>query len=579
MKQTRIWILSLLLMLPGCGAEPPTGPFNILLISIDTLRQDHVGCYDYDRETTPNLDELARQGTVFENAVSTSCWTLPAHASLLTGLYPAFHGLQDDGAKLPEGIPTVAGQLSQLDYFTLAVVSHVYVSSEFGLERGFELFDDSLIEGGEEIPIAAEVVTRTLEQMAGIPAGPFFCFVHFYDPHWDYSPPPPFDTKFTDPGYDGPIDGTLNSLMPYLAGGRPMPRADLQRAIDLYDGEIAYVDAEIGRMLDGLRAQGRLENTVVIVTSDHGEEFREHGRLGHQKSLFWEQLRVPLIVAGHPDFPAGQRRDDLVSLVDVPPLLTELTGAEPLPVVQGTSLLEREIPRDRIVFAESIRFGNEMRAARQLGHKAIHNLQGDMRFFFDLAKDPREMRPLRLDPTDGKLSAALADYAMVADSGWHLKVISLTTDPLHCRGTLRTTGRFLSPRRYFSAHLQKPSEASFREFGLSEDQQELTFDLDLTYLMGEFTFTTEPPDAPVTFEIEVESEGRRPGVFLGAGTPVPGGETIELVRSDPRLTGLPRDYVKAPPGCYIRSVVAPVEAGERVNLSRKAIEQLEALGY
>ncbi|MHC4064399.1 MAG: sulfatase [Planctomycetota bacterium] len=551
----------------------------MLLISVDTLRRDHLGCYGYRRATSPNIDELARGGVVFENAVSTCSWTLPAHASMLTGLYPAFHGLQDDGTKLASSVPTLAEGFTKLGYHTVGVVSHVYVSREFGLERGFHTFDDSLIEAGATNPIAEQIVDRFLSVMNEAPPGRFFAFVHFFDPHWDYTPPPPFNTRFTDPAYAGPVDGTLPSMLKYLHGSRPMPEADRQQAIALYDGEIAYVDEQIGRLIRALEDQGRLENTLIAITSDHGEEFKEHGRLGHGKTLFAEQLRAPLIVAGHSAFPARSRRSELLSLIDLGPTLLDLAGGDYLRNVQGVALLGAAGRPDRVVFAESVRFGNEMRTARTSRYKLIHYLQGDYRHLYDLRSDPWERRPLGPDPTGGGLSSALADYAATADSGWHLKLISLTPAELRCRATMNTTGRFVSPRRYFSANLSGPSKARFSTFELSPDGKTLTIEVLVAVLMGEVTFETDPPEAPVTFRVQVDSASEGAGVFLGNAARIPNGDPITLVQSDPRLAGLPKDYTKAAPGCYIRAVIGPTVSAPKTNLSDDALERLRSLGY
>jgi len=581
---------------PGCvRSRQAAGPPNILLISIDTLRRDHLGCYGYRRATTPCIDKLARRGVLYERPNSTSSWTLPAHTSLLTGLYPAFHGVQDDGVSLPEEIPTLAGNLKSDGYRTLAVVSHLYVSSRFGLNRGFDVFDDELIDGGVRNPVAAEVVDRALARMPSAEsAEPWFAFLHFFDPHWDYSPPPPFDRRFTVPSYRGPIDGTMRSMTPYLVPGRRMGAADLQHLIDLYDGEIAYVDAQIGRLLDELDSRHLLENTVIVLTGDHGEEFKEHGLLGHGQTLYAEQLRVPLIIAGPTGLPEGAHSRETVSLVDLAPTLLALAGAEPLPETAGVSLLKREQLPDRVVFSESIRFGNEMRCARVGPYKMIHYLQGDRRFFFDLRADPGEQRPLPGDPSDAELSEALGEYALAADGGWHLKLISLSGRPLECRGVLRTTGRFVDPRRYFSGNLRGPSEAVFSDFRLDESGSELTFDVNLRKLMGEITFETEPADAPVVFDVEVEEEGesagvgadfvgldgelRDPGLYLGKGTPLPEGEPVKLTSDDSRAKGVPDDYLRASDGCYIRAV-PQAQARPLPELAPEARARLRSLGY
>ncbi|MCP4249514.1 MAG: sulfatase-like hydrolase/transferase, partial [bacterium] len=213
-------------------------------------------------------------GAVFEGVISTSSWTLPAHASMLTGRLPASHRLQDDGTRLPDGVPTLAEGLTAAGYRTMAVVSHVYVSSVFGLDRGFDHFDESLTHGGTTNPRAAEVVDRALAWIGEDRSQPWFLFVHLFDPHTDYDPPPPFRARFTDAGYRGPVDGTLDSLKPLMNPASPADPADLKQAVALYDGEIAYTDDQIGRLLDRLDTQGLRQGAVIIITSDHGEEFR-----------------------------------------------------------------------------------------------------------------------------------------------------------------------------------------------------------------------------------------------------------------------------------------------------------------
>ena len=453
------------------------------------------------------------------------------------------------------------------------------MSSEFGLARGFDLFDESLIAGGETNPIAAQVVDRALERIDAAPAGPYFAFLHFFDPHWDYTPPPPYDTRFARPDYRGPVDGTLRSMMPYFVSGRRMPGADLQHLVDLYDGEIAYLDAQIGRLLTELRARGRLENTVVVFTSDHGEEFQEHGMLGRGKTLYGEQTRIPLIVYGAPGARAGERRTDLASLVDVAPTLLALAKAPPLAQAQGTALLERRLPPERIVFGESIRFGNELRSVRQGAFKLIHSLQGDRRMYYDLQRDPVEQNPLARDPSGGALASALAEYATTADCGWHLKLIALGGEPLQCQATLRTDGRIVALRRYFSANVSGGSEAVFDSFALGPMRHTLTFDVTVNEMIGEITFATEPPDAPVVFDIEVDSDHAHEGVFLGQGTPISEGRPVEVAALDPRARGLPRDYRKTAPGCYIRSIASPAAGAKPARLSDGAVERLKSLGY
>lgn len=574
--------------LKGQTAERPDTPAhspNILLISIDTLRADHLGCYGYTKDTSPNIDRLARDGTRFTKMTSTCSWTLPSHASMLTGLYPAHHALENDGVQLPREIPTLAEALQHRGYYTVGVVSHLYVSSAFGLQRGFDVFDETLIEGGKTNPLAEQVVDRVLELMRAAPRERFFAFVHFFDPHWDYTPPAPYNRKFTDPDYRGRVNGQLTSLLPYRDGRVPMPEADRRQAIALYDGEIAYTDAQIGRLLDALREEERLENTVIVLTADHGEEFLEHNRLGHGRRLYREQLHVPLIICGHAQFPPGSVRNDLVSLVDIAPTLLALTGSvDGLDGCEGVSLCGAtsapsavaQPEAGRIVFAESIRFGYEMRAARDARFKLIHYKQGDVRHHFDLDADPQEQQPLLKDPTGGRLTTTLDQYASEADRGWHLKLINPRRTALHCRATVRTEGQFIDPRRYFSGNTSPPADVEFTTFKLSERETVLTVDLEVTRTMSEIAFQTEPANAPITCKVSTTGPASA-GVFLGSGLPVSAAKGITLTPGDPRVHGFPSIYAQAVPGCYIHAVAGPTTTESQ--LSREALERLRSLGY
>ncbi|MCP4246437.1 MAG: sulfatase-like hydrolase/transferase, partial [bacterium] len=398
--------------------------------------------------------------------------------------------------------------------------------------------------------------------------------------HWDYAPPPPYDTRFVDSAYAGPVDGSVRSLLRFYQGNVRMPEADRQQAIGLYDGEIAYLDAQIGRLLEALRSAGQFEDTVVVLTADHGEEFKEHGQLGHARTLFGEQLRVPLVIAGDPRLAPQQRLADLVSPVDIMPTLLEMAGATAPAGLQGRSLLHLAQERQRAVWAESIRFGQEMRAARMGDFKMIHHLQGDNRLFFDLVRDPGERRALTRDPTGGRLTSLLDAYAARADSGWHLKLISvLPGQTLRLNGTIRTDGRLVKPRRYFSANVSGSSKVEFEKFEVSADQRSLSFEVNVTVMVGEVVFETDPPDTPVTFEISVSGTAPGAGVFLGRGGAIDSGKSLTLKPTDPRLQGVPDAYASARAGCYIRAVIPPSAGAPATQLTPEAIERLKSLGY
>lgn len=292
-------------------ADPP----SIVLITIDTLRADHLSTYGYFRETSPVLDEFAREAMTLENALTTMATTLPAHVSLMTSTRTTTHGLkgnfhrlaaeQDDDKKLR----TVAEMLSDLGYQTAAFVSAAPVRAKTGLQRGFQTFDQP-VEKERRADVTTDKVVNWLETGS---ARPFFLWVHFFDPHRPRQPPSPFDEAFA----------TDESLVEFLRQ-RAVAKAThlfVQEENNAYDGEILFTDSQIGRIFSALRARGEWHETAVVVTADHGEGLGQHGWMDHGR-IFNEQLRVPLIIK----FPQGKgprdvRVSSVVSLIDIVPTL------------------------------------------------------------------------------------------------------------------------------------------------------------------------------------------------------------------------------------------------------------------
>lgn len=326
----------LLALLAGCGAKDELPP-NILLISIDSLRADHLGCYGYERPTSPAIDALAEEGVVFEEAISQAPWTLPSHASLLTSLYGRTHQTNDISRQLPHGIPTLSGTLSEAGYETSAVVSGTFMQTRFGLNSGFAHYDDDIAQFDHRRSheaVTSPEIQRKAEALLSGAQEPFMLFLHYWDVHYDYAPPPPYDTKF-DPDYTGKVSSKGFLKNKRIEAG--MPAADLDHVVALYDGEIAWVDEHIGRLLATLEATGLDERTIVILTADHGDEFFEHGGKGHSHSLYRELVNVPLIVRG-PGVTAGGRVSTPVELIDIMPTVLELTGVRAPDGLQGRRL-------------------------------------------------------------------------------------------------------------------------------------------------------------------------------------------------------------------------------------------------
>lgn len=320
----------------GPSARPVVraGAPNVLLVSIDTLRADHVHAYGYARETTPAIDRLAAEGVRFDLALAPAPWTLPSHVSLLTGLPPLRHGVLDDGRRLAAEAVTLAEALRDAGYTTAGFVSAPYLEADYGFAQGFDRYDDYTVSPASEhfshravtSPRLLDAVTRWLdERESRRDDRPFFLFVHMWDPHYDFVPPPPFDRHF-DPDYAGPVTGDDFERGGAVHAG--MDPRDLAHVVALYDGEIAFTDLHLGRILDRLRASGALDRTLVVVTGDHGEEFFEHGTKGHRQNLYDTVLRVPFVMRLPGAIPGGVVVERQVRLLDVAPTILGVVGLD-----------------------------------------------------------------------------------------------------------------------------------------------------------------------------------------------------------------------------------------------------------
>lgn len=296
--------LALLLFAVALAAEPS----NILLITLDTTRADHLGCYGNTKAITPTLDRLASEGALFQNAFTPAPITLPAHTSILTGLYPFRTGVRDNGvSSVPNSTETLAEMLQSNHYHTFGFVSASVLDRFFGLNQGFDLYEDNIslnAKGtGNEGQRTASEVNRSLFQNKI--AAPYFLWVHYYDAHFPYQPPAPYSEKF---------------------------------ASSPYDGEIAYVDSQIQALLDHLKSQKLLENTIVIITADHGEGLGDHQERTHGVFLYDSTLHVPLIVWYLGKIQPGRKIGGMVSLVDITPTILEYAGLKVPEGLDGISL-------------------------------------------------------------------------------------------------------------------------------------------------------------------------------------------------------------------------------------------------
>jgi len=436
----RVLLLGLCLQATGCGeafvvgdARPTSARgANLIVVSIDTLRADRLGSYGYDRPTSPALDAMAARGVRFASAVADSSWTVPSHITLFTGLAPTAHGVTSDQMRLDEGIPTLAEVLGQAGYRSYAYTAGRYMDRRYGFDQGFEVYDDA----EKDLETTLDLGRRVIESSA--PGEPYFLFLHTYDVHCPYDPPERYSAMFrTRPAQDW-IETEGRCGNPDY-NRMKLTRGQVRFLSDQYDAGIRAADDALGEFFAFLDARDELANTVLVLLSDHGEEFAEHGQIGHGETLFIEVLQVPLIVVAPGLAPRAVSQH--VVLADVMPTLLGLLEL-PAPAMNGASLIplmrgDREWARTD-VFSELDRKVQLRSLLRGRDH-LVMNVTRDSAWWFNHAVDPAEQRPLPLQ--GGTLGGELREQLLAHDASIPRPERVLTADiPEEARERLRALG-------------------------------------------------------------------------------------------------------------------------------------------
>lgn len=401
----------------------PANPYNVVLISLDTVRADHLSCYGYQRRTTPHLDELAEDGLRFRNCAATSNWTLPTHASMFTGLYPESHGArfyspeeigsgyeeeQETEGRLPEKCLTLAEILNTAGYRTGAIVANFgYLGHKFQLDQGFEHYDATRGQPPEwyrKADVITDEATRWLHDQQ-FQSRPFFLCLNYMDPHHPYNPPPSTMSSLA-PQYTLQDDlvpreeSYFREIMVKTSLERKeLPEGGWEWLTARYDGEIAFMDGEIGRLMDYLRSNDLYDETLIIVTADHGEGLGEHNTLGHCFRMHEPVLAVPLLVKLPLNSETGVR-DERASHVDILPIVLDVLGIPSPAELPGRSLNQLKAEPARDVFATK-HFDQKMATyLPPLNQKQSVLYRGPLKYIeypakepelFDLLNDPQEL--------------------------------------------------------------------------------------------------------------------------------------------------------------------------------------------
>jgi arylsulfatase A-like enzyme len=393
----------------ACGAPPGLVlRVPVIIVDVDTLRADHLGCYGYGRPTSPNIDAFAREANRFDWVFAQAPNTPPSQSSILTGLYPSAHGRIQDAEVLPEGVVTLAEVMRDFGYRTAAFVDGANMSADFGMAQGFDEYDDEA--GG--LKTIGPKVNEWLGQQA---SEGFLLFIHTYDAHAPYDDSPePFNSMFLK-GLELPSEDFRKRMTRIMEDRRLskfterpfcLSSAELEYAKATYDGGIRYVDEWFGSFCDVLRERGLYENSIIVFISDHGDEFEEHDSVFHER-LYAAVTRIPLLIR-LPGPPLGQVIEQTVESIDLMPTLLELVGASSPRFLHGRSLLpliQGGVTFDELAFSESPFFGRRIAVANR-HHRLIFTESGAADELYGYRSDPLEQKNRIGD--DSQVAAGLA---------------------------------------------------------------------------------------------------------------------------------------------------------------------------
>ena len=428
-------LLAAAALLVSCARPARPADLNVLLVTIDTLRPDRLSCYSREHLETPRVDGLAARGVLFERAFAHAPLTLPSHASILLGTTPLVHGADDNGMRvIPQSAPSLAKTLKAAGYATGAFVSAFPLDTRFGLDEGFDVYDDKYpARAAAALDFPERPAGRTMDAALGwlsARSGKWFLWVHLFDPHAPYTPPPPYDERFAD---------------------------------DPYSGEVAYVDETLGRLFGAVEARGETGRTVVVLTADHGEALGEHGEMTHSYFAYNSTIWVPLIVCA-PGLKAA-RTEGFVSHEDIFPSVCDLLGIEPPAGLTGRSfrpLLQGRPRKARPIYFEALE-GYYHRGAAPL--RGV--IDGPMKF---MASPIPELYDL-----DGDFDEA-ANLAAKRDLAPHKKVLDgLIRDASARRGSgaVRQTDRETIERLRSLGYASGPAAPAKKTFGVADDLKTL----------------------------------------------------------------------------------------------------------
>jgi arylsulfatase A-like enzyme len=554
---------------------------NIVVIISDALRPDHLGCYGYNRPTSPNIDMLSQEGVVFETVITQAPWTKSSFSSLLSSTFPFQHGVVDWISKMPDTLEVLPEVLAENGYHTICVMNMVGMAGRFGVLRGFA--ETSVT--GKFDRNATKTTDDAIALIESAPE-PFFLLIHYFDTHQPYKPPADFVQLIAGETASAMTESARDSLSEEAA---PRTAAEIERHITLYDACVRYVDSEIGRILNALQNGDMRSHTIVAISADHGEAFWEHDVGGHGRTLYDEEIKVPLVVSLPGRYDRPRRVSRQVRMVDLAATIVDLAGAEVPKRWEGVSLLAlvdggiRRKPGQAFLAPQIALTETSMRkgvlpvkSLRTDAWKVVIQPATGLAQVYNLREDPAETSDLRaLNPAPADtLLRILETIPGARVAGWRMaftgemETVALDAVAELPKGSRFTRVDLLASRGEFEARIDDDENTLF----VRSNPRDLNL----------LIFGTEPDDVEIRFTVRVD-QGDADSVYVGKGGSAPTEDVFRLSRSI--AFGLPENFEKAAesqePGAFIWWLPGGKVDGraQRRDLSPEEKQRLKSLGY
>lgn len=597
LKRTIAAIFLLAALPMGCAREAGGPRPDIIIYLVDTLRADRLEPYGCERLTSPSLSAFAERAIVYEHAYSPSSWTKPSVASLLTGLYPSSHLALEKRDLLPESVVTAAEYFRENGYETAAIVSSPWIIPTFRFDQGFDHFEIVELSGSVRGTRASDVhvaVARYLASREGEARAPLFLYVHTRDPHAPYAPPREH-LRAVAPEYDGVLSSVAQGAV---------SEDDVSSVLTLYDAEIHANDAAFGALMGELASRGMDKNAAIVFTADHGEEFMEHGLIGHGKVVWNVAVHIPLVIKMPGDRFAGTRITRAASLVDVLPALGEIAGLPPVDAWEGESVLPAAAgtgDRGRSIFVDESRDAVERFAVIQRPWKGIYETRPAPSFaLYHLADDPGETKDVGPESAvnksrSRKMIETIEARRLTANKGGYWCIAyadtgtSKNTEGKFMEGEITVLGKVVdwetrNTDDRDSVEIRDDNENTRIQFRFAMDrpQDQIASTFRAVDPKKLIRFETDPPAAAVTVSIAVNGDLIDRDVFLvGAERTSVSEVPASFAAADPALV-LPRTNIgqkRKFRGGAAEVLFGYVAPGESATIDEHLRSELRALGY